>query len=171
VKTMSVPNSAKTMMIGASHHFFRTLRNAQNSPAKDAILERAIEGPPIVESTSSPRSPTVNASKVAFVLRACDSGWEGFVSGSYLEKHGFLVGSRELRQFKRSLPTQRTTAAKTASLRMAFDNRGSLFHLPAFDRRAVGVLASLPDGKEVLDRRRRDLGATFSSALCSWLRG
>jgi len=36
-RTSIVPNSIKKIIIGASHHFFRALRNPHNSPKIDSL--------------------------------------------------------------------------------------------------------------------------------------
>src|ERR1700752_4455960 len=40
VSTINDPKSARTMMIGASHHFLRTRRKSQNSLAREGTPER-----------------------------------------------------------------------------------------------------------------------------------
>ena len=37
VKTISVPNSTKNIIIGANHHFFRSFKNSQNSNNIDIL--------------------------------------------------------------------------------------------------------------------------------------
>ena len=38
VSTIRVPNSTKNIMIGANHHFLRTLMNSENSEIFDNLL-------------------------------------------------------------------------------------------------------------------------------------